>query len=191
MEESRIVYFDKPGAANTKPLAGVVAEAARELGIDTVVVASNTGEPGLAFAEALAGQDVSLAVVTEHHGFSGGDECPLTPEARAALEQAGASVVVASHALSGVERSISSKFGGVSRVEIVAHTLRRFGQGMKVTVEIAVMAADAGVIRTDRDIIAVGGSAKGADTAVVLRPAHMNNFFDLKIRHILAMPVDW
>ncbi len=190
MTESKIVYFDKPGPDNTEALAKIVAEAAKELQIDTVVVASNSGATGLAFAKALAEQEINLVSVTEHAGFKGGDDWVITRESWDALEKAGAKVVMASHALSGVERSVTNKFGGVSRVEIIAHTLRRFGQGMKVTVEVAVMAADAGAITTDTDIIAVGGAGKGADTAVVLRAAHQNNFFDLKIRRILAMPVN-
>ncbi|MFC2078298.1 hypothetical protein ACFLTM_05780, partial [Candidatus Bipolaricaulota bacterium] len=68
--------------------------------------------------------------------------------------------------------------------------LRLFGQGMKVCVEIAVMAADAGQIPTDRDVICVGGTGRGADTAVVLRPAHMNAFFEARIGEILCRPTD-
>ena len=50
------------------------------------------------------------------------------------------------------------------------------------------MAADAGKVSTLEDVIAIGGSNKGADTALVLRPANMNRFFDLKVREIIAMP---
>jgi hypothetical protein len=62
------------------------------------------------------------------------------------------------------------------------------GQGMKVVIEISVMAADAGLVRTDEDIIAIGGSGRGADTAVVLRPVNSNDFFDLKVKEILCKP---
>ena len=74
-------------------------------------------------------------------------------------------------------------------MEIIAHTLRLFGgEGIKVAVEVSVMAADAGLIPTNREIIAVGGSGAGADSAIVLKAAHMNNFFDLEIREIIAKP---
>lgn len=74
-------------------------------------------------------------------------------------------------------------------MEVIAQTLKMFGtEGVKVAVEVAVMAADAGLVPTDREIIAVGGSGRGADTAVVMRAAHMNNFFDLEIREIIAKP---
>jgi hypothetical protein len=50
------------------------------------------------------------------------------------------------------------------------------------------MAADAGLVRTDEDIIAVAGTAVGADYAIVLKPVASDNFFDLKIREILCKP---
>jgi len=49
------------------------------------------------------------------------------------------------------------------------------------------MAADAGTL-TGNDIISVGGSGGGADAALVLKPAHQNNFFDLRIREIICKP---
>ena len=159
-------------------------------GIRHVVVATSTGETGVRFLDALAGRDVKLVCVTHHAGFGEGDELDLVPEHAAVLRAAGVPLFVGTHALSGVGRSISAQFGGTTPVELIAHTLRLFGQGMKVCVEIAVMAADAGLIPTDRDIICVGGTGHGADTAVVLRPAHMNRFFDLRIREILCKPSD-
>jgi len=132
---------------------------------------------------------VKIVAIPEHAGYRGGDASSITPEARKQLEEKGIKVLICSHALSGVARSISNKFGGISHVEIIAYTLRLFGcEGIKVAVEVAVMAADAGEVPTDREIIAVGGTGKGADTAIVLKPAHMNNFFDLEIREILAKP---
>jgi hypothetical protein len=74
-------------------------------------------------------------------------------------------------------------------VELIAHVLRLFGSdGIKVAVEVSVMAADAGLIPTNREIAAVGGTRGGADSAIVLKAAHMNNFFDLEIREIIAKP---
>jgi len=72
--------------------------------------------------------------------------------------------------------------------DIVANTLRILGEGMKVVCEIAAMAADSGLVRTDEDIIAIGGTGRGADTAVVLRPVNSNDFFNLKVKEILCKP---
>ena len=73
-------------------------------------------------------------------------------------------------------------------MEIIAQTLRRLGEGVKVAVEVSVMAADAGLVPTDREIVALGGTGGGPDVALVLQAAHMKNFFDLDIREILCKP---
>jgi hypothetical protein len=188
MSVGRIVYFERPGRDNTAAVAQAVRERRAELGIEHVVVASNTGATALALWEALKDTGATLVSVGEHAGFRGGDQQGLSEDQRRALEEKGIKVLICSHALSGVGRSVTNKFGGISHVEIIAQTLKRFGEGIKVAVEVAVMAADAGLVPTDREIIAVGGSGGGADAAIVLKAAHMNNFFDLEIREIIAKP---
>jgi len=188
MTIKEIIYFDRPGLQNTDDVAAAVKKQCAELGIKHVVVASNSGETARKFWNVLKDSGVKIVAVTEHAGFSGGDKLFITPEAQNELQEKGVETLIASHILSGVGRSISNKFGGISHVEIIAHTLRRFGQGIKVAVEISIMAADAALIPTDTEIIAVGGSGKGADAAAVIKPAHMNNFFDIEIREIIAMP---
>jgi len=69
------------------------------------------------------------------------------------------------------------------RLLLIADTLKLLGQGTKVAVEVAVMAADAGVL-SGQDIVSIGGSGRGADTALVLKPAHQNNFFKMRIREV-------
>ena len=187
--QGEIVYFDTPGRENTDAVIEIVARRCGELGIEHMVVASNSGATAMKLADALEGSGVSIVAIPEHAGWHGGDESSMPAETRAELEGRGVKVLVCSHALSGVGRSITGKFGGVSHVEIIAHTLRRFGcDGIKVAVEVAVMAADAGLLPTDRETIAIGGTGGGADTAIVLKAAHMNNFFDLEIRELLCKP---
>ena len=189
MMTKEIVYFARAGAGNTEGVIQAVPKRVQELRIEHVVIASDTGETTLKFWEALKGTGVKLVSVCEHAGYDGGDEISIREEARKDLENKGIRVLVASHALSGVSRSITKKFGGITPVEVIAHTLRLFGgEGIKVAVEISVMAADAGLIPTNREVIAVGGSGSGADSAIVRKAAHMNNFFDLEIREILAKP---
>ncbi len=184
-----IVYFDRPGRENTDAVIEAVRARRDALDIEHLVVASNSGATALKLWQALQGTGATLVSIPEHAGFGGGDTASLSDEQRRAQEEQGIKVLVCSHALSGVGRSISNKFGGVSHVEIIAYTLRQFGgEGLKVAVEVAVMAADAGLVPTDGEIIAVGGTGGGADCAIVLKAAHMNNFFDLEIREILAKP---
>jgi len=189
MTIKEITYFDRAGSRNTPAVIDAVKRRAEELGIQYIVVASNRGKTGLMFSEAMEGMNVTIVSVTEHAGFTGGDEIQLTDEMKEKLEKRGVKTLVCSHALSGVGRSISKKFGGVSHVEMIAYTLRQFGgEGIKVAVEVTIMAADAGLIPTDREVIAVGGTKSGADAAIVVKPAHMNNFFDLEIREIICKP---
>ncbi len=59
---------------------------------------------------------------------------------------------------------------------------------MKVVCEVSCEAADAGLVRTDEDIIVIAGSYQGADMAVVVRPVNSQDFFDVKVKEILCKP---
>jgi hypothetical protein len=112
----------------------------------------------------------------------------LKEENRTKILENGAKILTATHALSGVERAIRKKFETIMPLELIAHVLRLFGEGTKVCVEITVMAADAGLIPVDREVIAIGGTGRGADTALLIKPATASNFFDLRIGEIIAKP---
>lgn len=183
-----IVYFDSEGPQNTEETLRLAKEYAERHGIRDVVVASTTGETGVKAAE-LFGRDFNLIIVTHMAGFRAPGHIELLPQHKQRIEELGGKVLTATHALSGVERAVRKKLGTVLPVELMAHTLRLFGEGMKVCVEIAVMAADAGLIPVDRDIVCIAGTGRGADTAVVLRPAHSSNFFDLRVRKVLCKPL--
>ena len=88
----------------------------------------------------------------------------------------------------GVNRAVRKKLATYQLDEIIAFTLRLFGQGTKVAVEIALMAADAGLISTSENCVSVGGTGEGADTALLLKPAHAQDFFELRILEYLAKP---
>ena len=159
---------------------------AEELGIRSVVVASTGGETGVKVAEMFRGYNV--VVVTHSTGFSGLDAQELTLENRERILKAGGKILTTTHAFGGLGRAIRRKFGTYQSDEIVANTLRVFGQGTKVAVEIALMAADSGLVSVKEDVISIGGSGSGADTALVLRPANVQDFFDAKVREIICKP---
>lgn len=187
--QHKTTYFDNPGPINTDALLKAVKDILATSDIKHVVISSTSGNTALKAWEILKETNVKLVCVGEHTGFFGNDEQRITSDIKKELIEKGIEVVICAHALSGVERSISSKLGGVSRVEIIAWVLRQFGtDGLKVAVECSVMAADSGAIPTDKEIISIGGTKGGVDTAIILKPAHMNNFFDLEIREIIAKP---
>jgi hypothetical protein len=134
------------------------------------------------------GLDVDIIGVTLHAAYWPIFAAP-DKEKVAAAEARGARFLTATHGLMGnVEAAIRDKFGGLPPVELIAHTYYTFSQGMKVAVEVALMAADAGLVEEGEEIIAVGGTDVGADTAVVIKAAFTTNFFDLKVREVIAMP---
>ena len=187
--DKTIRYFLKPGSQNTNATLEVARERAKELGIKDVVVASTYGDTAFKAAEAFKGMDVNLVVVTISMGFR--DEgWVMSPEVREKLENMGVKVLTCTHALGDdVDDAFAEVYGGTSYKRVVADTLRRFCQGMKVAVEVALMAADAGLIDVDRDVIAIAGTDRGADTAVVLRPSYTRKFLRLKIKEIIAKPL--
>jgi len=184
--EKTIHYFENPGIENTDKVIELVKERKRELGINHIVIASATGKSGVKLAQEI--DDAQIINVTHHAGFRGGDEIEISTENQELLESHGVKVYAGSHALSGVGRGISNKFKGVTPVEIIAETLRCFSQGVKVCVEISIMAADGGLLPTDSEVIAIGGTGTGVDTAVVLKAAHQGDFFNMRIHEIIAMP---
>jgi len=186
-------YFDTPGPANTKDAARFAVERARELKLKKIVVASSSGETAKVFFDAAKGSGISLVVVTHVMGFSKPGVWEFDGRTAEELRKNGVTIVTGTHALSGLERAISrsQKLGGSSRTEAIAEALRRVvAVGLKVAVECVLIAADQGAVRIDEEVIAVGGTATGADTVCVIRPAYTASFFDLQVREIVAMPRD-
>ncbi len=179
------MYFEKAGKVNTEATLKAAFARARELDIDEVVVPSTTGATGFAALELNEGCRVT--VVTYHCGFREPFQNVMPDEVRSDLEKRGAAVVAATHALSGVERSLAKKHSGIYPVLIIADTLRLFGQGTKVAVEVAIMAADAGML-SGKDIVALGGTGRGVDTALVLKPANQSDLYGMRIREVICKP---
>ncbi|MHA2427903.1 MAG: hypothetical protein ACXADB_07765 [Candidatus Hermodarchaeia archaeon] len=63
------------------------------------------------------------------------------------------------------------------------------GQGTKVCVEIVAMACDAGLVQSDKAVLAIAGTGRGADTVLLIKSANSRRFFDLKILDVIAKPV--
>jgi hypothetical protein len=186
-----ITYFNQPGIENTDEVVEIVHKRLKEGDIKSVVVASSRGGTALKFARKMA-KETNLVIVSSHPGFSSPGVWIFDLHALKELESMGCKVVKQSHILSGLERSFSNKFSGVSHTEVLAEALRcLFGVGMKVAIECAIMAADSGAIPIEKTI-AVGGTSsgkgQGADCAIVVWPSHCNNFFDFRVLEILAKP---
>ncbi len=180
-------YFSRPGPENTEKTLRVAKEYAERYGIRNVVVASTTGKTGLLATEVFKG--FNLVIVTHATGFIKPGYQEMSEDTRKELERRGAKVLTCVHAFAGVERGIRQALNIWLPVELIALTLRRlFGEGVKVAIEITLMAADAGLIPLDEDVIAIAGTGHGADTALHIKPATTSNFFDLRVRRVICKP---
>ena len=184
--ESKTVYFDNPGSENTEAVLRIARQRAKELGIKTIVVASTRGDTAVRAMDAFQG--LKVIIVSHATGFREPNIQEFTKENRKIVESKGGTILTTTHTFRGVSRALRNKFNTVTIGDIIANTLRIFGEGLKVACEISLMAADAGLVRTDEDIIAIAGTSRGADTAIVLTPVNSHDFFDLRVKEILCKP---
>ena len=180
------VYFEQAGPANTDRTLEIAKTRAEQLGIRAVIVATTIGATGARAAEVFHGYD--LVVVSHSHGFKAPNTQELTDANRAAILASGAKLLTCQHAFGGVSRAVRKEFGTYMLDEMIAFVLRNFSQGVKVGVEMTVMAADAGMVKAGEPAIAIAGTGRGADTAIVVIPANAQDFFDFRVQEILCKP---
>jgi hypothetical protein len=184
--EAKTVYFGSPGAENTEATLRLAEGRAKELSIKKIVVASTTGDTGVKAAQEF--KDYKVIVVTHTSGFKSPGAQELTSENRTRMEKLGADIFTGAHAFGGVAHAVRNAFNTHVLGDFMANTLRMFGQGVKVAIEVSLMAADAGLISPDEEVIAIGGTARGADTAFVVKPAHAHSVFSLRVKEIICKP---
>jgi hypothetical protein len=179
-----ILYFSKAGKANTDALLKAARSRTAALGIRQLVVASTHGFTAHRAKSAFAGTGVEVIAVTIAAAYDT-EGWTMTDAERTRLRRAGVTVLTGTHALGG---ELSDGLGVTGAQDIAAKVFYRFCQGMKVAVEVALMAADAGLLDMRREVIAVGGTGEGADTAIVVKPAYTRTFQKLEIREIIGKP---
>jgi len=186
--EKTITYFEKSGPENTEQTLEAAKRRAKELGTKDVVVASTHGATALKAAEIFKDLKVNLVAVSICESFRK-EGWAMTKAEKKKLSESGVKVLTSVHTLGdGVANAFTEKFGGRSIEEVVRETLYRFSQGMKVCVEIILMAADAGLIRMDKEVMAIAGTGEGADTCIIVKPAYPRKFLDFEIREIVTKP---
>jgi hypothetical protein len=178
--EEKIVYFETPGKENTPEVLRLVKERAQARGVTKVVLASTRGDTAKAALEAFAGLDMRLIVIPHQFGFG---ERQRFPEALVSeLEKKGHRVHF------GTMLFHTEDLYGSRVPRVMATVLRTFCQGIKVCVEITLMACDGGLVAPGERIIAVAGTGAGADTAVVATSAPSTRLADLRIHEIICKP---
>ena len=180
MTNTQIVYFEKGGPHNTDAALALAKERAEQLGIRHIVVASSSGDTGARVAKLFGDYDIIVV--------NGIYPEQLLDTHRATIEAVGGRIVCTGHAFGMLGRAVKAKLGAVQVDEVIAHVLKLFGQGVKVAAEVTCMAVDAGLVPSGTEVIAIGGSGRGADTAVVIRAAHTQDFFDTRMHEIVCKP---
>jgi hypothetical protein len=186
--QKSVTYFEKAGPENTKECLEIVRNSIDEFNYKHVIVASTTGSTGQLFAESLKDKSVNLVIITHSYGFKEPNTIELSAEAREKINTAGAVIYTGTMITHSLETALAKKFSGVYPTLLVAQSLRRFGEGIKVCCEMIMMAADAGLVPEGEEVITVAGTGKGADTVSIIRAVPSKRFLDLKVLEIPAKP---
>lgn len=177
----------KSDELDTAEVLNIAQEYARDRDIDDVVVASTGGDTGVGAIKVFDPREKNVVVVGHSTGFSEPNEQELDEEAVQEIEKAGGKVFVGPMIFHNLNSAIGEK-EGFSTDDLVADTLRLFGQGTKVALECVLMAADAGLVDTGKDVLSIAGTGSGADTVLLIHSANSSDFFQSRIKEVVAKP---
>ncbi len=185
MIKRETIYYEDGGAEHTEATLNAVLDAAKELGIKTVLVASTSGDTGVKAAQLFKGSGVQLIVVGHQTGFPAAGVQQFTPENRERIEALGGAVNLGTDVLTNSIRQRQRL--GHSPMSIITQSL--IAMKVKVNAEIVAKACDAGLVQPGEHVVSVAGSHRGADTAVSFLAADSPNILDLKLQYVVAMPL--
>ena len=157
-----MTYFETEGKGNIDKTLELVKRYAEELGIKNIVVASTSGFTAEKAFETLNDLGASLTVIgTERSRFSS--------DILKKLEDNGHNVCFSREVPSDYPNTASPAF-------------RKFSQGVKVAVQIAIIAAEKKLVSNEEDVISIGKW----DTALIVKPS--DKFAELKVKELICMP---
>ncbi len=123
---------------------------------------------------------ITLVVVPHQYGFGPGQRFP--PELTKQLEKQGHVVHF------GTMLFHTENLYGMATPRVMAILLRTFSQGMKVCIEIVLMAVDGGCVASGEKVIVIAGTGRGTDTAVVVLAASSKDLPNLHVTEIICKP---
>ncbi|HTY82267.1 MAG TPA: pyruvate kinase alpha/beta domain-containing protein [Dehalococcoidales bacterium] len=180
--EEKITYFEEAGTNNTEATLKLAIERAKARGIKKMVLASTRGDTAKIAAERLAGTGIKMVAVPWQYGFKEpGSRFP--EELKAELAKKGHAVHF------GTMLFHTEHFYGNETSRAMANLLRTFCQGMKVCVEITLMATDGGHLAQGEYVVVVAGTGRGSDTAVIAQAAPSTKIVDFHITEIICKPL--
>ncbi|MFC1786951.1 pyruvate kinase alpha/beta domain-containing protein [Halobacteriota archaeon] len=181
--ERKIIYFENKKAENTDTTFELVQERLNTSGIKKLVLASTTGATAKKATDFFKETDVKLIVVPHQFDFHR-EINPFPLELVKTLRESGHEVhfgTMLFHTDNLYESDIPT---------LMANILRCFCQGVKVCFEIVLMATDAGLLKSGDKVIAIGGTGRGSDTALVMQAASSRNPRNLRVNEIICKPLN-
>jgi hypothetical protein len=185
----QVEYFEKEGQENTEACFEIVKKAVKE-GYKNLVVATTSGKTGVFFAKEF-GKKINCVVISHSAGFKGPNQNELEEKNRKEIIDSGAKIYTGTILTHSIETCLAQKFSGSYPTLLIAQTLRRLGEGVKVCCEIVMEGCDAGLLPENEPVLAVSGTGHGADTVCIIKSAASKRFLDLKVMEILAKPRNW
>ena len=183
--DQKITYFLEKGKHNSQYTLELAKHRAIELGIKHIVLASTHGYTATLASKIFKGTEIKLIAVGISESF-GELGWSMTNDEVNRILKCGIKVCKSVHVLSaGIEEAF---LGNKAIQNIVADTFRIFSQGTKVAIEISIMAAEAGLIPVNKEIIVIAGTDGGADTALVILPNYARKFKKIQVLEILCKP---
>lgn len=175
---AEITYFETAGPENTGRTLEIAKARYLQGGIDAVVIASSYGETALKAAELFIDCGVSLLIVGEMLNGKQSPEASVQEELRA----------LGHRIIWGTTLGSMSTFTREPAAGLVADAYRRVSEGFKVVCEITLIAGSQGCLETGQKVIAIAGTHRGSDTAVVASAASFTDFKKLEVNEILCKP---
>lgn len=181
--EQTITYFETLGPENTDATFHLALERAQELGIKRIVIASTTGATAKKAMEYFKNDGVQLIVIPHQWDFRR-EVNPFPPELATTLRDAGHVVHF------GTMLFHTTDLYESTTPTVMANLLRCICQGFKVCFEIVLMATDAGHVKSGEMVVAVAGTGRGSDTALIMQAASSQHMKKLRVNEILCKPLN-
>jgi hypothetical protein len=181
--ESNITYFEQISPENTDITFRLAKERLKALDIKKLVLASTTGATARKALEYFKGMDVKLIVVPHQFDFRR-DKNPFPQELVTIIKESGHEVHF------GTMLFHTDELYGSNIPIVMANLLRCFSQGTKVCFEIVLMTTDAGLLAKGERVIAIAGTGRGSDTALVMQAASSRNLKKLRVNEIICKPIN-
>jgi uncharacterized protein len=181
--EAKSTYFEDVRADNTEVTFALTRERLKGSAIKKIVIASTFGTTAERAARFFHDDGIKLVVVPHQFDFMR-ETNPFPEDTAAKLRTMGHDVHF------GTMLFHTDGFYGSTRAALMANLLRCFSQGVKVCFEIVLMATDGGLVSSGEQVIAIAGTGRGADTALVMQAASSQHLKRLRVNEILCKPLN-